>query len=249
MASRKEQKETLRQQRLEEEAKTAGEQRRKQATGYALAGLLGVAVIAGIVIVIVAGGGGGSTNSPANAHIVDIAGATTTSGAKPDARKGKRSTPGSLVAVLPAAAKAAGCELKNPPDAGNQHVPASTAVHYKTKPPTSGNHDPVPLADGAYLTTPPARHFVHTMEHGRVEIEYSPSLSVADQLKLKGVFDEDFTDMLMFPNADMPYQVAAAAWDHYLGCKTYNDKVLDAIRAFRNTYRGNGPEPTSAQPG
>jgi hypothetical protein len=52
----------------------------------------------------------------------------------------------------------------------------------------------------------------------------------------------------MFQNQTMPWQVAAAAWDHYLGCKAYNPKVLDAIRAFRDTYRDRGPEPSSKQP-
>jgi len=55
--------------------------------------------------------------------------------------------------------------------------------------------------------------------------------------------------MLLFPNNNMPFEVAATSWDHLLGCKTYNNKVLDAIRAFRNTYRDKRPEPASTQPG
>jgi len=89
---------------------------------------------------------------------------------------------------------------------------------------------------------------VHSLEHGRVEVQYQPNLPEADQLKIKGVVDEDFQDVILFQNPTMPWQVAAAAWDHYIGCKAYNDKVPDAIRAFRDAYRNRGPEPSSIQP-
>ena len=50
--------------------------------------------------------------------------------------------------------------------------------------------------------------------------------------------------MLLFPNPEMPYEVAATAWTQMLGCDTYEgEATLDAIRAFRDTYRGQGPEP------
>ena len=50
--------------------------------------------------------------------------------------------------------------------------------------------------------------------------------------------------MLFFPDPDMPYEVAATAWQQLLGCKTYEgEATLDAIRDFRATYRGFGPEP------
>jgi hypothetical protein len=49
--------------------------------------------------------------------------------------------------------------------------------------------------------------------------------------------------MLLFPNpTKMPYEVAATAWTHLLGCKTYNDKVIDALRTFRARYIDQGPE-------
>ncbi|HEX2371724.1 MAG TPA: DUF3105 domain-containing protein, partial [Solirubrobacterales bacterium] len=101
-----------------------------------------------------------------------------------------------------------------------------------------------PQADGAFAVTPDPRHFVHSLEHGRVEIEYSPDLPEDDQLAIKGVFDEDPGGMLLFPNADMPYEVAATAWTNMLGCKRYEGAAtLDALRAFRDTFRGQGPEP------
>ena len=52
--------------------------------------------------------------------------------------------------------------------------------------------------------------------------------------------------MLLFPNDEMPCDVAAAAWTaeaQMIGCETYEgDATLDAIRDFRDIYRGQGPE-------
>ena len=49
--------------------------------------------------------------------------------------------------------------------------------------------------------------------------------------------------MLMFQNTtNMPYQVAAAAWGHYVGCPKMNDKVFDALRTFHDQYIDKGPE-------
>ena len=91
---------------------------------------------------------------------------------------------------------------------------------YDTNPPTSGDHDPQQQADGAY-TEAEEVHTLHSLEHGRIDIQYSPDLPEKDQLALKGVFDEDPDGMLFFPDPDMPYVVAATAWQQLLGCKTY----------------------------
>ena len=80
------------------------------------------------------------------------------------------------------------------------------------------------------------------MEHGRIEIHYKPSLPEAQQLALKGVFDADPNGMLLYPDPDMPYDVAVTAWTNMAVCPNYNETVLDVIRNFRDTYRGNGPE-------
>ena len=47
-------------------------------------------------------------------------------------------------------------------------------------------------------------YFVHSLEHGRIEIQYSPDLPEDDQLALKGVFDQQPDGMLLFPNDEMP---------------------------------------------
>jgi Protein of unknown function (DUF3105) len=155
-------------------------------------------------------------------------------------------------ADLEAAADAAGCDLElDLPDEGNTHFDDPDEMPaYKTNPPTSGDHfadfdeaGAGAFADGAFLDTPPANRVVHSLEHGRVAIQYSPELPEEDQLALKGVFDEDRPGVLLFPNADMPYDVAVTAWTRMLGCKEYEGAAtLDAVRLFRDEFRGKGPE-------
>jgi uncharacterized protein DUF3105 len=248
MSSRKEEKERLRAQRLAAEQAAASTGRRRMMAGYAVAGALTLAVLVGLVIVITSGGGGSAAaDACGNAHIQNTG---SFSGLDPDCREGTPPPP-IQYADLAISAEKAGCELKlNLADEGNTHVPDSTPVHYKTVPPTSGNHNPVPISDGAYVTPvtsdtskhPNIRNEVHAMEHGRIEIHYKPSLPENEQLALKGVFDADPPGMLLYPDPDMPYDVAVTAWTNEVVCPHYNPVVLDAIRNFRDTYRGNGPE-------
>lgn len=251
MASRREEKERLRQLREEAEKREASEQRRKLLLGYGVAGLLAAAVIAGIVLVVIGSGGGGASG---NSHLVStgVGLGTTTQDLELDEREGTRTKAGPMAEAdkLTQAARAAKCVLENPPEEGNTHLlPSQNTPKYKSDPPTSGNHDPVPLANAVYSSPIPTfRNALHTLEHGRVAIAYQPDLPEAEQLVLKGVVDEDFRDVIMFPWERMKWEVAAVAWGHYLGCESYNAKVPDAIRAFRDTYRGQGPEPSSVQP-
>lgn len=244
MATRKEEKERLRAARLEAERREATAARKRLLLGYGAAGVLTAAVLAGIVVVILGGGGSRGADFPANAHINLATG--NDNGYTPDGREG---TPPPLVrqADLQKAAAAAGCELRlNLPDEGNNHLPPDAPEpNYHTNPPTSGNHVETgyQMADGAYLQMPKPIFFAHSIEHGRIEIQYSPDLPKRDQLALKGVFDESPGAMLLFPNQDMPYEVATTAWTQLMGCKRYEGgKTLDAIRDFRDQFRGQGPE-------
>ena len=63
--------------------------------------------------------------------------------------------------------------------------------------------------------------------------------------QLETLFKEldDGYHMLLFENTtNMPYAVAATAWGHSVSCPTMNDKVFDAIRAFRKRYTLQAPE-------
>ena len=47
----------------------------------------------------------------------------------------------------------------------------------------------------------------------------------------------------MFPNPEMPYDVAITAWTQLAGCETYEGAAtLDLLRTFRDIYRNQGPE-------
>jgi hypothetical protein len=224
MASRKEQKERLRQERLAREAAAADTAARRRLFGYVAGGVLVAAAIAAIVVVALGGGG-------------DDGGGGKTGGYP------KGSVPAQKISDLDAAAKAAGCELKNPPIEGNQHV--TSPVTYKSNPPTSGNHNPTPADDRkAYTEAPPTEQLVHALEHGRIIIQFTPSASAKVRGDLKALFDEQKIGLILTPNeTSMPYEVAATAWGHILGCKRMNPRVFDAIRAFRDKYLGHGPEP------
>jgi hypothetical protein len=254
MSSRREDKERLRAQRLAAESREQSQARRRLIAGYFVAGLLGAAVLAGLVVVLLSSGGGGGVEASAgcdnvdNAHVQSESGSTN--GLELDCREGTP-PPEIQFGDLRESAQRAGCELKlDLPDEGNTHIPDTDPFTYKTNPPTSGSHNETPIADGAYLTplnddtstSPNVRNFVHSLEHGRVEIHYSPDLPEDQQLAIKGVFDEDPDGMLLFPDPNMPYAVAVTAWTQLIGCPKYDPIDLDVIRNFRDTYRGNGPE-------
>jgi Protein of unknown function (DUF3105) len=248
VASRREEKERLRQLREEAERREAAEQRRKLFIGYAVAGVLAAAVIAGIVVVIASSGGGAASGA---AHIDPASGSSN--GVTPDDRHGPKPPP-VKVAKLKLAAKQAGCDLRQGlRDEGHKHIPpGSPTPHYGTNPPTSGTHvfPPYQQADGAWLDEPPIISFVHSIEHGRLEIEYSPKLPTKDQLALRGLYDTLYGGTLLFPNRQMPYAVATTTWTNLMGCKTYKGPItLDAIRDFgKATWGRFGSEPVSAFP-
>jgi hypothetical protein len=246
MASRKEEKERLRVEREAAEAAEARAQRKRLILGYIVAGLISLAVVGGIIFAIVGGGDeGGDGRTGDNSDNVNYEfGGVLPDGVEVDTREGAE-PPEVAEEDLQTAADAAGCELQTElEDEGNTHIaPNADTPKYGTSPPTSGDHSPEPLADGAFSTTPPFINSVHTLEHGRIAIQYSPDLSEDEQLALKGLFDADRPGILLFPNPDMPYAVAATAWTQLLGCDAFEgDATLDAIRDFIGTYRGRGPE-------
>lgn len=238
MASRKEQKEELRQERLRREQEATAAAARKRMVGYGVAGALGVGILIAVVLIVTSGGSGGGGG-----------GETPEGGASGEYPSG--SVPKQKISDLKQAAGAAGCELKSFKSTGRDHV--QTDVKYDSNPPTNGNHFPEPAQDGAYTQAPPITHLVHALEHGRIVIWFKPRAPGKVRGSLKALFDEDSYQMVLSPNSTgMSYQVAASAWGreptplgrgYLLGCPRYTDQVPDAIRAFRDEHRGNGPEP------
>lgn len=236
MASRKEEKERLRKEREERqqaEASKAASKRRLQLAG---GGVLAIVAVGAAVAAIASSGGGDKKDSAA-------------SGEK---AYGKAALPARKITDFDEAVAAAGCTYKHYTSEGRTHLPSDTAVNnkYKTNPPTSGDHRPTPAADGVYApgNTPDKENYVHTLEHGRIELQYSPNAPKLVQDQMNTLFNEknkgaEGYHMVLFQNnTDMPYEVAATAWTQLIGCKTVNDKTWDALRAFRDRFTDKGPE-------
>jgi Protein of unknown function (DUF3105) len=249
MTTRREERERMRQERLAAQQAAVSSEKRRLYLGYAVAGVIVVAIVAGIVVAITGGGsesdGASSSDFPELAYVQPNIGAVPDY-MEPDGREGIEPPP-LQIGDLEEAAAAANCDLQlNLEDEGNTHFTNEDKnVDYQTTPPTSGDHFFSPaesgsgaLADGAYLNTPPETRVVHSMEHGRILIQYSPDLSEEEQLEIKGVFEESPQGVLMFPNPDMPYDVAITAWTQLAGCRDYQGpETLDVIRDFRDIYR------------
>jgi hypothetical protein len=244
---REEERERLRQARQEREKKQTGSERRRLMIGYGVAGLVGLAVLAGIIAIVVSAA---NKNDSGEAHLNQASGSTN--GVQPDERSGTTPATGQAIS-LQKAAKKADCDLRlHLPEEGHEHIPPTAATpEYETNPPTSGNHvePPYQQADGAYKEMPQEIDFVHSLEHGRMEIQYSPSLSESAQLELVGLYDTMYGATLLFPNENMPYEVAATTWRNLIGCNEYKGAItLDAIRAFGKQTWGHGREPVTGFP-
>jgi hypothetical protein len=245
-------RERLREERIaaEENEKQSG--RNRLLVGYAVVSTVVLALAVGIFLLVSGGddGGNGNTNE-GGAHINLNEEVGNTNGVEPDERAGII-PPAPKVTDVKAAAEKANCELRlKLPDEGNTHLPeGSEPPNYKTSPPTSGNHvePPYQQADGAYSEEPEQLNVVHSLEHGRLAIQYSPNLPEQAQLELKGLYDTMYGASLLFPNEEMVYDVAAATWTNLLACREYKGAAtLDAIRAFgKETWGKYGGEPVFA---
>ncbi len=238
---REEERERLRQAREERESTEAKKGRQRLIAVYALAGVIGALVLGGLVVAITSSGGSSGGDA---SHIDQASGSTN--GIEPDERTGTAPAAAKETNLVKAAKKA-GCTLRlNLPIEGREHIPPTAPTpDYGTNPPTSGNHvdPPFQQADGAYSEMPGEIFFVHSLEHGRMEIQYSPDLPEADQLALKGLYDTMYGGTLLFPNTNMDYAVAATTWGNLMGCRKYKGaSTLDAIRAFGMKTWGRAPE-------
>jgi len=258
MADKQQEREARRAAREAAEKKQRAKERRRTIIAYAVAGVLAGAIVVGAVFAFV-GGDDKKTNTqhlntdetiagemPENARINVLSGSVND--IPGDGREGTPPPPVKL-ADIEEAAEAASCELNlDLKDEGNTHIQESDPdPEYKQNPPTSGNHilPPLQQADGAYAEYPGDKYIVHSLEHGRIVIQYKPELAEESQLELKGLFDEDAAGMLLVPNPNLPsdVEVAATAWNQQILCGTYEGATtIDALRAFRDVYRGQGPE-------
>jgi hypothetical protein len=233
VSSRAEEKQKRREERLAREQAEKAAATRRQRLQLAGGVVAGIAVIAVAVLLISGAIGGGSDSSD------EVSAPSASSDVN---------LPEQQTSDLKTAAKDAGCKLTNPPIEGNNHESKQfTAADYKTNPPTSGNHFPEWAEDGVYPPdgTPELGKLVHTLEHGRIDVQYKPGTPTHTVKELEALLTEqsDGYHMLLFQNpTNMPAQIAATAWGHSLTCPQFNNQVFDAIRTFRAEYIDKGPE-------
>jgi len=173
-----------------------------------------------------------------------------------------------------AAMAAAGCTLKSvpplPPTAGktasyHEDSPTLTSkVKWSTDPPSAGGHYPLWAVWGFYDTPVNPRRVVHNEEHGGMIIWWGDKVPDSTVAKLRAFYDESPAGMVGTPYPTLGNKIALTAWtgdpvkynqrqDNGMGhiaiCPTFDEK---GFKAFRDAYRGKGPEgiPLSAdQPG
>jgi hypothetical protein len=229
MSSRQEEKQRRREEReaAEKAAQSAASRRRRlQLVG---GGALVAAAIAAVVIALASGGDDSKEAPTASVPI-----------------------PARQISDLDAAAKAAGCVVKSFPSEGREHLASDSATFdgYRTNPATSGTHRPTPAEDGIYTTgnEPAKENWVHSLEHGRILLQYAPGTPAQRVAQLQTLAAEPLNGVsgyhqLVFQNnTRMPFAVAGVAWTHYVGCERFTDKTFDVLRAFRQRYVDKGPE-------
>jgi Protein of unknown function (DUF3105) len=177
---------------------------------------------------------------------------------------GKAGNPNAVRSAL----AAAGCTLatsKAAPSA--QHIPslaASQHVTYSTYPPVSGRHYYIPAIWGNYTQAVDPRQAVHNLEHGGIDVWVGPAVSSAERAQINSFYDESPNAMLVTPIADQAPSVTypkhsppgskvyLTAWTVQIQngnvvkgtnvvatCPRFDVK---AFRAFRDEFRGKGPE-------
>jgi hypothetical protein len=233
VSHRREQKERLRREREERERQARAAAQRKKMVGYGAGGVLVLAVVI-VAAVLLLGGGG----SDAQAAEVFPSGG---------------SFPKQTVFDVKPAAAAAGCKLSTAKATSRQHTTSlSDRVKYSTNPPTSGKHYQIPAQDGIYGDPPQDEELVHAQEHGRVIFWVKPSAPKDVRANIRALVEDDSYQMFLVPRSNMPYEVAATAWDadpapngtgELMTCTKVTDKTYDALAAFRDDHRSQGPEP------
>jgi hypothetical protein len=222
----------------------------RRAIGYAAAGgaiLLAVVTIVAALASIDVGGGDAGDASPSGTvaderdRVHDL---LPENGSFPKPER---------VGSVQEAARAANCELESFRAKSNLHIESpDEPVRYSSNPPTSGRHYPVPAEDDAYAVSPDVRRIVHSLEHGRVAIWFDAGLPRDARASLKAFYVDDPYQLLLVPDTtEMPYAVAATAWNRrpgrygtgrLLGCREYSGAVFTALGAFRDRHRNRGPE-------
>jgi Protein of unknown function (DUF3105) len=199
------------------------------------AGLAGAVALVVLLVVMFSGGGGGG-GDVTTADVGKVRAAVTAAG-------------GTLVV--------------RPADAAQQHMSdPNQRVSYQTFPASSGIHNPTTSIWGNYRNPVDPRQAVHNLEHGGVAVWYGPDISAADRGALDAFYEEDENGVIITPIPD-PYpgvtypkhdklgsKIALTVWTAPEGAASEGTVYIAtlpkfdeaAFAAFRDTFRGKGPE-------
>jgi hypothetical protein len=164
--------------------------------------------------------------------------------------------------------EAAGCEVTAAAAGEPLHITSrNEVVTYRTYPPTSGTHHPVPAIWGKYTRPIDSRQAVHNLEHGGIVIWFGSQISADDLSKLSDFYDESPNALLVTPideqsrvarypaHKPLTTQIALTAWTARAPSANaappgrgqgvsavcpHFDRT--AFVAFRDEFRGKGPE-------
>jgi hypothetical protein len=132
---------------------------------------------------------------------------------------------------LMSAAREAGCELRR----------AGRGV--RLNPPVDGPAGATPAAPRFYDEAPAASTLVAALRRGIVVIHFRAGLDGERVQELRRLQEAVPAGTIVTTNATgMPYAVGVTAYRRLLGCRTFTDGVLDAIRLFHGRYIGTGPD-------
>jgi hypothetical protein len=147
------------------------------------------------------------------------------------------------------AANRAGCVVRSFASEGRDHVAPDTQVAYGTLPPTSGRHAEEWADWGVYDRPLPFPLEVHNLEHGGVIIHIGSRVPAAARSEIGRLWAESPPFVMVVPGRSTgfpPAGVVVTSWQRWLVCRPYRADMLAAVRAFRDAYRGTGPESAAA---
>jgi hypothetical protein len=157
---------------------------------------------------------------------------------------------------------AAGCTFKTvkayvPPGEGTHVNSLTKKLPWNTSPPSNGQHYPLWAVWGFWTQPINPRKVVHNEEHGGVILWWGDKVPNSTVNALQAFYNEQPEGTFGTPYPQLGPKVAVTAWtgnpadyqrNGYYGfghigtCATWNGKVEKAFTAFRDVYRGHGPE-------
>ena len=133
-------------------------------------------------------------------------------------------------------------------------VTTSTKGLWSTDPPSAGGHYGLWAVWGFYRQPVNPRQVVHNEEHGAVVMWWGPKVPASTVDQLQAFYNKSSDGMFGTPYPSLGNKIALTAWtgdpnayyvNHNYGighiaiCPTFDEK---AFAAFRDAYRGKGPE-------